>query len=283
MKRTTSFLVGIEIFLIGILLRLPAGSALTIDSTRDCDSNAVVNCGALNFTELENRYDNAGVAEIYSNFGISQQDVNNMRNTAVEGTVTNKNNVWISKSSGLCPANVDTSSMSAQNQQAIVNNPNLCLVATDAMTAGRQNISGSTAVTSGGVTFYKRPPSVSFASGSLSAFVVMDSNHQFDFAIIASCGNPVVATPVPVTPAAKPAATKTATTQTPTTQTQTQTQSQSVTVNVPQVQAATTTQPVASTKSLPNTGPGNVLALAGSTTAIGTLGHYFYSRRNRRN
>jgi hypothetical protein len=50
------------------------------------------------------------------------------------------------------------------------------------------------------------------------------------------------------------------------------------------VQAATTTaaQPASATKTLPNTGPGNILMLSGTTTALGTIGHFYYSRRNRR-
>lgn len=60
------------------------------------------------------------------------------------------------------------------------------------------------------------------------------------------------------------------------------------TVNVtaaPAVKAATTTtavtQPAATVKTLPNTGPGNILMLSGATSAIGTLGHLYYSRRRR--
>jgi hypothetical protein len=50
------------------------------------------------------------------------------------------------------------------------------------------------------------------------------------------------------------------------------------------VQAASTTattQSTAATKTLPNTGPGNILMLSGATTAVGTIGHLFYSRRGR--
>lgn len=66
----------------------------------------------------------------------------------------------------------------------------------------------------------------------------------------------------------KPAATATATA--------------TVNVNTPAVKAVTTSaQPSAATKSLPNTGPGNVLLLSGATSAIGTLGHLYYSRRSR--
>ncbi len=282
MRRALSVLVGIVILLISPLLAAVHADALTIASNRDCDSNAVINCGALDLNELENRSSQSGVAQIYSSFGISMQDINNMRNTAVEGVVTNKNNVWIHRSSGLCP-NTDNSSLSTSNQQAVQNNPNLCLVATNAMTAGRQNISGSVTTTSGEVTFFKRPPSVSFASSSLPAFVVMDSNHQFSFAIIASCGNPVTATPVSVMATPKPASQiKTSTTTSPAASA---TATATVNVTTPSVQAATTTtttQPAAATKTLPNTGPGNILMLSGATSAIGAVGHLYYSRRNRK-
>jgi hypothetical protein len=47
-----------------------------------------------------------------------------------------------------------------------------------------------------------------------------------------------------------------------------------------QVQGAQTAA-VSAVKTLPNTGPGNILMLSGTTTALGTLGHLFYSRRRR--
>jgi uncharacterized repeat protein (TIGR01451 family) len=66
------------------------------------------------------------------------------------------------------------------------------VVATNAVTAGRQNMPGSTPILSG--QFYERPPSVSFNSSPLNAFVKME-NDQFKYAVIMSCGNPVKATP----------------------------------------------------------------------------------------
>lgn len=58
-----------------------------------------------------------------------------------------------------------------------------------------------------------------------------------------------------------------------------------VNVTTPALQAAktttTTTQNAAATKTLPDTGPGNILMLSGATSAIGTLGHLYYSRRRR--
>jgi hypothetical protein len=276
--------------LFGIGLKVPLTHGLTLDSARDCDDNAVIRCGALDFSEVTNRYQNTGVAPIYNHFGISSQDINDFSNVAVEGVVTNNNNVWIKRSSGLCP-DIDQSTLSAHNRQAVQNNPNLCLVATDAMTAGRQNLSGSSAVSRNGTTFYVRPPSVSFASSSLPAFVVM-KNGSFSYAIIASCGNPVMATPVTPTAAPKPKPAATLAPPAPSTpaaptqaQTQTQTQSQAVTVTpavvttpAPQVQSATTSAPAAA-KTIPNTGPGNIVSLFGISTILGTFGHWIYSRR----
>ncbi|MDB5161177.1 MAG: hypothetical protein JWO96_557 [Candidatus Saccharibacteria bacterium] len=157
------------ISLVGLLES--SAKSLTINSPRDCDSNAVIRCGALNFTELENRSQQPGVTEIFNSFGISPQEIAGARQTAVEGSVTSSNTVIVDGQ----------------------------VVATNAVTAGRQNMSGSTAVTSGGVTFFRRPPSVSFVSSPLPAFVFMN-NGRFSSAIIASCGNPVIATPVPQTP-----------------------------------------------------------------------------------
>jgi hypothetical protein len=262
------------------LLFAPAVSALTISSARDNDSNAVIRNGALNCDELQNHFNDSGVSDIFGQFGISSSDINNCGNM-VEGVVTNRNNVWIHRSSGQCP-DIDTSKLSSRNQQAVSDNPNLCLVATDAMTAGRQDISGSDSVTIGQNTFFMRPPSVSFQTSSLPAFVMMHNN-QFAFAIIASCGNPVKATPVTIiTPAPKvKSATTTRPTQTTTpVQTQTQSQTQTIVVNQPAPTTTTTTQTQsAPAKALPNTGAGGVAGLAVISTVLGTIGHFIYSRR----
>ena len=276
--------------LFGVVALPGRGLALSIDSPQDCDANAVINCGLTNTANAMSAYQGSGVADIYSSFGITSQDINNLSGSAVDGVVTSNNNVWIHRSSGLC-TDVDTSTLSSKNQQAVKDNPNLCLVATDAMTAGRQFMPGSTKVSNGSTTFYSRPPSVSFQSSSLPAFVVMD-NGRFSYAIIASCGNPVKATPVtPVTKKVKAATTVRPTaTQPPTpVQSQSQAQSQSQTVNVtqpaapaPAVAPAATTTP-ATTAVLPNTGPGDVLGLGGISAIFGTIGHLVYTRRRASN
>ena len=151
---------------------------VSINTAQDCDNNAVIWCGAASVNQLINRYNNGdghnstdSIHDIFNYFGISAVDINAMNNSGVDieaGSVTRDGNVF---------------------------DGNGKLVATDALTGGRQNIAGSNRVVNGGTVFFTRPPSVSFRSSPLAAFVVMRDG-RFDFAILASCGNAVKATPV---------------------------------------------------------------------------------------
>ena len=159
---------------------------LTISTSQDCDANAVIFCGAGSVSQLMSRYSSgdghnsaASIQNIYNFFGISSADMASMDNSAttvIAGKVTATGNVHDASDN---------------------------VIATNAITGGRQNMPGSTAQTSGGTSFFTRPPSASFQSSSLPAFVVM-RNGQFAFAIIASCGNPVKATPRAQTPTPTP-------------------------------------------------------------------------------
>jgi hypothetical protein len=220
-------------------------NALSISSPRDCDSNAVITCGALTTAELQQRYKNKGVASIYDYFKISASDISNIHENAVAGRVYKDGKVTV---------------------EGIT-------VATGARTAGRENIAGSTKVTSGGVTFYTRAPSVSFHPDYINAFVIMDSG-QFKFAILGACGNPVSATAVPkkTTPAApvvkKPVETPTTPAETPkptiTTMPSTQTPP-----STPQVILASNTTPT----QLPNAGPGAAILIAVASVIGGYVFH----------
>lgn len=233
--------------------------ALTLSSTRDCDDNAVLRCGAMTTNELQSKYQNQNAQPIFSYFGISQQEINSMDSSAVAGQVTRDGQVKVGGK----------------------------VVATNAMTAGRQNMAGSTKVNSGGQTFYARPTGVSFQSQSLPAFVVM-KNGIFQYAVIASCGNPVKATPV-----RKPVA------KTPVTKQQVvekETLTQTVVVEQPPapppapapqpvVIAATTPPPAAPTpapkpaKSLPDTGAGSAVGLGVFAAIASAVAHNIYQRR----
>lgn len=143
---------------------LPAG-ALTLNSPRDCDSNAVISCGALTTGELKSRYKRSGVAAIYKYFGISGGDINNIDKYVKAGRVYKNGEVRIGNK----------------------------VVARNALTAGRHYIRGSKGVVYQGARFYTRAPKVSFRVNSIAAFVVLEKG-VFQYAILGACGNPVKAT-----------------------------------------------------------------------------------------
>lgn len=211
-------LTGAISMLLGIgLVIAPAVSAISISGPSDCDNNAIISCGAHSTGALVQAYNGSGyVQKVYAYFGISNADMANLQATNVAGRVTRDGKVFVDGRS----------------------DP----VATNAVTGGRQNIAGSTQVNFQGITFFKRPPSVSFQQNTLPAFVSM-KNGQFQFAIIASCGNAVRATPTMTphaavapakavsTPQAKPAKPTPAPAAPTQSQSQSQQQSQQVNVN----------------------------------------------------
>ena len=150
---------------IGLMLSVTFG-IVNAQQTGDCDDNAVIRCGAFSASALHSSM-TGDVPAIFAHYGINQNDFNSL----TTGTVRRDGTVWV----------------------------NGRMVATQAISVGRQDMPGSTPVPNLGI--YERPPSVSFASNELAAFVKMN-NGQFVYAIIQSCGNPVKATPVapPATP-----------------------------------------------------------------------------------
>lgn len=168
---TAILVTGLGLFAIPV-------AALTLSTSCNDALNEVIWCGAATPGQVAADYTNgdghnsaASIQNIYSAFSITSANISNMQTNAVAGTVTKSGDV-------------------------IVNGN---IVATNALTAGRQSIPGSTVKTYNGTTFYERPPSVSFLSNSLDAFVVMSAG-RFDFAILSSCGNPVVGTATPPPP-----------------------------------------------------------------------------------
>src|SRR5581483_3664634 len=166
-------------------------------SVRDCTANSVIYCGNESLSELINKYNNGDsdpygnankvyeIHDIYNWFSISPTDINNIGSTAVTGYVTKSGGVYTGDPNG-----------------------SHSLVATDAISAGRQDIDGSASTREkyGTTSFWINKPSVAFLNPNLKAFVVM-KNGVFQYAILLSCGNPVKATPVqpPKPPAPKPA------------------------------------------------------------------------------
>jgi len=228
------------ILLSGILVASVTASAesVSFNTTRNCDDNAVVYCGAMSTSELIKKYnDTPSVAKIYDYFGITKSDITNIGKTAQSGSVK-------------------------KDGEVVLNGK---VVATDAITAGREDIAGSTKVTSDGVTFYKRKPSVSFLDNSLSAYIVMN-NGKFQFAILASCGNPVIATPTP-TPKPTPKPTPTPTPK----PTPTPTPSPKPTPSPsPSPSPTPSPTPTPTTTTLPKTGPSDTIGVFLGSSAVGT-------------
>lgn len=174
-KITKKSAIIAAVVVLGIAGGVVAGVKTTAAESRDCDSNAVIRCGGYTLSEIRNGYNsNASTRAIFAAapFKISSSDVNS--DGFVNGYVNRDNTVTV----------------------------NGRVVATNAITAGRHYIAGSTKMNIPGVTAYTRPPSVSFKQASLQAYVKLDSNGNFKFAIIKSCGNPVTGKPTP--PPAKP-------------------------------------------------------------------------------
>jgi hypothetical protein len=179
---TFAFSVMLPAALFGSLF-VSNASALQIQGGSDCSDNSVIDCGVTSTDAIISYLPgHTAILDLYDHsFGINQDDINNLDNTTqnpnedytVAGTVNVNNDVIVDGK----------------------------IVATNAITAGRENISNaygsSSAVSYAGYTFYTRSPRVSFITASIDAFVVM-KNGQFQFAILAPCGNPVKATPVPV-------------------------------------------------------------------------------------
>ena len=149
----------------------------------NCDDNAVVTGGTTGVSDLQHKYVAGAscvsnghtytdtyysIQDIYNGFGITSADINSMGSDTVTGYVTRSGDVYAGNT----------------------------LVATNAITGGRQDFGGATEHHYGATTFYERTPNQGFASGvtQLSAMVVMKDG-VFQYAIFFACGNPVIGTP----------------------------------------------------------------------------------------
>lgn len=148
--------------LIGTWFIAPKISAYSMD----CDSNAVIYCGAYTPSDLARKIQDgtgkpyqshAELEQLYSFYGVNTNEFNMLQ----EGRVTKTNEVYIGTT------RVDSNVYSM----------------------GRHYMNGSIAITNFGYPLYLRHPSVSFVSSSIPAWVMMNSDGTMRYAIIKSCGN----------------------------------------------------------------------------------------------
>lgn len=170
MRKFYLTLVGLAVVLGSFLLLNVFNGESLAALPRDCDNNSIINCGAGDVNELKQKYNEnktGDLTTIYNSYGISSDMINGssgkMGEVRKDGTV-------------------------------VVNGE---VVATGVMSIGRQAMAGSSPKNIGGKTYHNSPPSTSFRSNAIAAFVFFDGNGVFKAAIITSCGNPVEGHPKP--------------------------------------------------------------------------------------
>lgn len=171
-KKFLSALAGLFIVASSVLALngfVGSSHAQTIDNDPDCDTVAIIKCGAFTQTDLRTAAAKGDVPKVYATLGVSQSDLGGMEN----GIVWKDGRVTVGSAT----------------------------VATGAMTAGRWNNPTSDMKSIAGTDRAYMMSTSHFVTDGQTAFVKME-NGQFKFAVIKSCGNPVKATakPKPPTP-----------------------------------------------------------------------------------
>ncbi len=166
MNRRTKFYLITLGFLLSTVFSVNAlrgTSSAVVDNTPDCDTVAIIKCGAFTEAGLLNKYDTnayGDLPKVFGAFGISRADI--AAGGFVNGIVWRDGRVTVGDKT----------------------------VAKGAMTAGR-NYGGTPIPGTNGAGKY---PTSKFVTEGQTAFVKM-VNGKFQFAIIKSCGNPVSANP----------------------------------------------------------------------------------------
>ncbi|HSX28236.1 MAG TPA: PKD domain-containing protein [Candidatus Saccharimonadales bacterium] len=184
---------GLSVLLLGGVLGWSAllGHAHQVSAmTADCNDNAVIRCGFSDssassavtaFTAAYKANKSGDLDNIYANYGFTSGDLSKLQANAKLGYVTKSGDVVL----------------------------NGKVIATGSTSIGRQDISGSSTKTINGKKYFERPTSVSFTTDKIPALIMMNGS-KIDFIVLASCGNPVKATPKPTTtpkPTPKPSPT----------------------------------------------------------------------------
>lgn len=147
----------------------------SIDTTRDCDTVAIIKCGSMSVSELQGDAKQGDVPKVYANFGISHSELNGF----VDGVVWKDGRVTLgTRGEGK-------------------------LVATNAVTAGRWNNPTSDMKRIPDTDRAYRMSTSHFVDDGQIAFIKI-VNGKFSFAVIKTCGNPVIAKAVAPAPVEHP-------------------------------------------------------------------------------
>lgn len=169
----TLTILGVVAALVAMFFIQPPANA-AVDNGRDCDTVAIIRCGVHSMQEIDAKWDGnhrdskyKDVAKVFGAFGISKSDLNGF----VAGVVWKDGRVTVGNET----------------------------VATNATTAGRWNNPSSDMTRIPGTERAYKMSTRHFVDEGQTAFVKM-VNGRFSFAVLKSCGNPVVAKPVPPKP-----------------------------------------------------------------------------------
>ena len=164
-----------------LLVSTPVAAA----QVRDNDGNAIIYGGAYSISELKSKLNNgtgkanqsgAELTKLFAYYGINEKDFGQLK----DGYVTKDNQVIVGGH----------------------------VVKTSATTMGRHDIKGSTRNYDFSYPLYLRHPSVSFLSQKLPAFVSMNYDGTYAYAILKPCGNIVTGPGVKYKPTPKPVVAK---------------------------------------------------------------------------
>ncbi len=176
MKLARAVIIGGIVALLSLVVlgHLEGDNALALNpSARDCDNNSIIYCGAITPDELATKYaqnKTGDLPALYSHYGISATMIN--AKSQKQGYVTKAGDVYY----------------------------NGKVVAKKAISVGRQYNTGSWAVGIDGRTYYERYTGTNYAAGvdAIAVHIWFDANGKFVAAVMYSCGNALIATPVEV-------------------------------------------------------------------------------------
>lgn len=173
LKKALAFTAGVAALFALSALSVAAVGATKAYAATDCDDNAVMFCGfssksgLISTTKSGDQKGHKDLAAIYNAFGLSSADYNRFISSAQPATFY-------------------------KDGRVVVNGQT---VATNAVSYGRlqsyHSGTGMVTKTVGGTTLYGNATSRTFASDSISGYVLFDATGTPQFMVIGSCGNPV--------------------------------------------------------------------------------------------
>ena len=151
------FTLGLGVF--GILGAASRDNAQAL--VRDCDANAIMNCGAADANEFRTKFNANAPGDLPAIYG----------------------HYWIPR---------DLQVVQGQAFRDGTVRVNGKVVATNAKSIGRQAIPGSRPISIAGKTYYETPNSAAFKTDGLPTMVALDAQGNFKYAVINACGNGLV-------------------------------------------------------------------------------------------